>query len=174
MRKSHQTSMGAMVEIEVTQADYQNSRHARELVRLLEAYALDPMGGGHGLSEFAKDNVVENLARLPDAFSVLAFSAGQAVGLVNCFVGFSTFLCRPLVNIHDLVVLEEFRGRGIGRLMMTYVERLARERGCCKLTLEVLEGNRDAQTLYRNLGFAGYQLDSKNGHAMFWQKSLES
>ena len=132
------------------------------------------MGGACGLSKYAKENLIENLALLPGAFSVLAFTAGQAVGLVNCFAGFSTFQCRPLVNIHDIVVLPEFRGHGIGRMMLEFVERLARERGCCKLTLEVLEGNREAQALYRNVGFAGYQLDSQNGRALFWQKCLEN
>ena len=161
-----------MLVIEITKADYHNSLHARALVRLLDVYALDPMGGGHGLSEYAKQNLVEKLARHPTAFSVLAFAAGQPVGLANCFEGFSTFLCQPLVNIHDIIVLPEFRGRGIGRLMLEQVEHLARERGCCKLTLEVLEGNREAQTLYRKIGFTGYQLDSENGHAMFWQKNL--
>ena len=52
------------------------------------------------------------------------------------------------------------------------VERLARERGCCKVTLEVLEGNTSAQAAYRRAGFEGYQLDPLMGRAMFWQKWL--
>src|ERR1035437_9756850 len=107
-----------MAKIEIAKADYRNSQHATALVHLLDAYAQDPTGGGHGLSAYAKENLVEKLAQRPTAFSVLAFAAGQAVGLVNCFEGFSTFACQALVNIHDLVVLPEFRGRGIARLML--------------------------------------------------------
>ncbi|MEX5689713.1 GNAT family N-acetyltransferase, partial [Pseudomonas silesiensis] len=52
------------------------------------------------------------------------------------------------------------------------VEEIARQRGCCKLTLEVLEGNEVAQGAYRKLGFDNYQLSPETGRAMFWQKAL--
>jgi ribosomal protein S18 acetylase RimI-like enzyme len=56
--------------------------------------------------------------------------------------------------------------------MMGEVERIARERGACKLTLEVLSGNAPAMRLYRRIGFAGYQLDPAMGSAQFLQKWL--
>jgi len=93
--------------------------------------------------------------------------------LVNCFEGFSTFACKPLINIHDVAVADAYRRRGIAQQMMRYVENIARERGCCKLTLEVLQGNRNAQQMYGKLGYAGYQLDAATGAALFWQKGLD-
>jgi hypothetical protein len=48
---------------------------------------------------------------------------------------------------------------------------IARERGACKLTLEVLQGNR-AGRLYERLGFADFQLDPAMGNARFMQKWL--
>src|SRR5674476_1527134 len=96
----------------IVHADYANPAHASALVSLLDAYACDPMGGAKPLSEFAKLNLVSALAARPQAFSVLAFAPGDAtgdselpVGLVNCIEGFSTFACRPLVNVHDIAVL---------------------------------------------------------------------
>jgi ribosomal protein S18 acetylase RimI-like enzyme len=56
--------------------------------------------------------------------------------------------------------------------MLGLVEQLARARGACKLTLEVLEGNVPAQKLYRRLGFDNYQLDPAMGQAQFMQKWL--
>jgi GNAT superfamily N-acetyltransferase len=112
------------------------------------------------------------LARRPHAFSILAYVNGEPAGLINCFEGFSTFKCRPLVNIHDVVVLSDYRGRGLSQLMMAKVEDIARQRGCCKLTLEVLEGNQAAQRAYLHYGFSGYQLDPGTGHALFWEKPL--
>jgi ribosomal protein S18 acetylase RimI-like enzyme len=53
------------------------------------------------------------------------------------------------------------------------VENIARQRGCCKLTLEVLQGNRNAQEMYSKLGYVGYQLDAATGAALFWQKGLD-
>ena len=42
--------------IHACQADYRQPEHAAALVSLLDAYARDPMGGGVGLSDFAKRN----------------------------------------------------------------------------------------------------------------------
>ena len=91
---------------------------------------------------------------------------------MNCIEGFSTFACRPLVNVHDVVVAASHRGRGVGAQMLAEVERLARARGACKLTLEVLQGNGSAIRLYERVGFAGYQLDPAMGQAQFLQKWL--
>jgi len=154
-------------------ADYRNSDDARALVSLLDTYASDPAGGGEPLSDFAKSHLASALASRPQAFSVLAFDGTQAVGLINCIEGFSTFACRPLVNVHDVVVLASHRGRRIGELMLALVEELAQARGACKLTLEVLDGNRSALALYQRCGFAPYQLDPAMGHAGFMQKMLD-
>jgi ribosomal protein S18 acetylase RimI-like enzyme len=133
------------------------------------------MGGGEGLSAFAKSHVVSELAKLPQAFSVLAFDGegdDQPVGLVNCMQGFSTFACKPLVNVHDLAVAGKYRGQRIGERLLAFVESLARERGACKLTLEVLSGNASAMRLYARAGFAQYELDPSAGQAGFMQKWL--
>ena len=156
----------------VVQADYANPAHADALVLLLDAYARDPMGGSHGLSDFAKANLVPSLAARPQAFSVLAFADDQPAGLVNCIEGFSTFACRPLVNVHDVAVLSAFRGQGIAEKMLALAETLAVNRGACKLTLEVLSGNTGAARLYERIGFAAYQLDPAMGQARFMQKLL--
>ena len=159
--------------LRICRADYSNPVHADALVRLLDAYAQDPAGGGEALSVFAKANLVKELAARPQAFSVLAFAGEQAVGLVNCIEGFSTFACRPLVNIHDVAVLPGHRGQRVGEQMLALSEEIARERGACKLTLEVLAGNASAVRLYERVGFAGYQLDPAMGNAQFFQKWLE-
>ena len=161
-----------MLPVTVIDADYHNPGHAKAIVALMDAYARDPMGGAEPLSEAVMHNLVPRLAALPHAFSVLAFAGEQAVGLVNCFMGFSTFVAQPLVNIHDVTVLADYRGQGISQAMLARVEQVARERGCCKLTLEVLEGNAPARKSYTKLGFAGYQLDPLMGRALFWQKKL--
>lgn len=158
--------------ITTLRADYANPAHAAALVMLLDAYASDPAGGGQGLSDFAKANLVPGLAARPQAYSVLAFDGAQPVGLVNCIEGFSTFACKPLVNVHDVAVLASHRGRGIAEQMLAEAEVVARERGAVKLTLEVLSGNRSAIRLYERIGFAGYQLDPAMGSAQFLQKWL--
>lgn len=163
----------AFADLHICQADYADPAHACAVVELLDAYARDAAGGGKALSEFAKNHLVKELAARPQAFSVLAFDGDQPVGLINCIEGFSTFACRPLVNIHDVAVLPSYRGRRVGEQMLALVDAMARERGACKLTLEVLQGNRSAIKLYERVGFAAYQLDPAMGQAQFFQKWLD-
>ncbi len=158
--------------VAVVRADCANPVHAAALVSLLDAYASDPAGGGEGLSDFAKKNLVRELAARPQAYSVLAFDGAQPVGLVNCIEGFSTFACKPLVNVHDVAVLASHRGRGIAEQMLALAEAIAVERGAVKMTLEVLSGNHGAVRLYERIGYAGYQLDPAMGKANFMQKWL--
>jgi ribosomal protein S18 acetylase RimI-like enzyme len=162
-----------MSTISVRRADYANASDAAAVVMLLDAYASDPAGGGEPLSDFAKANLVPALAARPTAFSILAFDGEQPVGLINCIEGFSTFACKPLVNVHDVAVLASHRGQRIGEQMLALAEQIARERGACKLTLEVLSGNTGACRLYERIGFENYQLDPAMGHAQFMQKWLE-
>lgn len=159
--------------IEVVRARYHEPAHASALVELLDAYARDPAGGGQPLSAFARAHLVGALAARPFVFSVLAFDGDAPVGLVNAIEGFSTFACKPLVNVHDVVVREDYRGRGIAARLFAEVEAVARERGACKLTLEVLSGNRAARALYAKLGFDDYRLDPAMGEAQFMQKWLD-
>ncbi|MBT9466837.1 MAG: GNAT family N-acetyltransferase [Hydrogenophaga sp.] len=153
-------------------ADYADASHATALVALLDAYASDPAGGGEGLTDFAKQHLVRELSARPQAYSVLAFDGTQPVGLVNCIEGFSTFACKPLVNVHDVAVLASHRGRGIAEQMLALAEMIAKERGAVKMTLEVLSGNHGAVRLYERIGYAGYQLDPAMGTARFFQKWL--
>lgn len=156
----------------VRQADYGHPSDAAAVVALLDAYASDPAGGGEPLSDFVKDNLARELAARPQAYSVLAFDGEQPVGLVNCIEGFSSFKCKPLVNVHDVAVLASHRGRGIAEAMLAEAERIAVERGAVKMTLEVLSGNAPAVKLYRRIGYEGYQLDPAMGTAQFMQKWL--
>ena len=154
----------------VRRADYTDPADAAAIVLLLDAYASDPAGGGEPLSDFAKANLVRELAARPQAYSILAFDGVHPVGLVNCIEGFSTFKCKPLINVHDVAVLASHRGRGIAEQMLTLSETIARERGAVKMTLEVLSGNVPAVKLYTRIGYEGYQLDPAMGTAQFFQK----
>ncbi len=153
-------------------ARYTNRADAAGLVELLDGYARDPAGGATPLPPEVLSRLPGELARRPQAFSVLAFDAGQPVGLINCFEGFSTFACRPLVNVHDVVVRASHRGQRLAERMLAHVEIEARARGACKLTLEVLQGNRAAMRAYERAGFAGFQLDPAFGSALFLQKRI--
>ncbi|WP_444934031.1 GNAT family N-acetyltransferase [Microbulbifer sp. JTAC008] len=160
------------IDLKISLANYDDLHDAKSIIALMEEYALHPFGGGEALSDHCRTGLVSALNEFPGAFSVLAYRDGRAVGLINCFTGFSTFLCKPLINIHDVVVSESARGLGVCTAMLGFLEKEAKDRGCCKLTLEVLQKNYTAQAAYRKTGFKPYAMDEEFGQAEFWQRYL--
>ncbi|MBV1790019.1 GNAT family N-acetyltransferase [Marinobacterium sp. D7] len=158
--------------IEIIEADLGLTEQADAFRQLLNAYAKDPMGGGKPLPDDILERLPQALAQRSDSYSLIAYCDGKPAGLLNAFEGFSTFACAPLLNIHDVIVAEGYRGLGLADQLLEAAEGIARRTGCCKLTLEVLENNTRAQTVYRRCGYAGYELDPETGRAMFWQKVL--
>jgi ribosomal protein S18 acetylase RimI-like enzyme len=100
----------------------------------------------------------------------LAFVNEVAVGIATCFLGFSTFAARPLINVHDFSVVPEHRGRGIGQALLRAVEAAARERGCVKVTLEVQENNHRARRIYERAGFGQAGYGNTTGGVLFYCK----
>ena len=147
--------------------------HAQAMLMLLDEYAAGPTGRGYGLEPQARERLPAMLAARPHYWGCLAFVDGEPAGFANCFETVSTFLARPLLNIHDIAVSPRFQRRGVGAALLAAVEAAARERGCCKLTLEVLEGNHGARRVYERAGFVGYELDPRMGGAAFMEKKLD-
>ena len=160
--------------ITIIKADYSNEKHRLEIPYLLNTYACDPMGGGEPLKEEVMETLADQLSQQSNAFSLIAYEDEKPIGLANCFFGFSTFSCKPLVNIHDIAVLKESRGKGVGKKLLEEIEAIAIEKGCCKITLEVLSNNEVAKAAYKNFGFSDYTLTSNLGGALFWQKAITS
>ena len=153
-------------------ADYQNPQHAADIVTLMDEYARLPMIYGKPLPDTIKAKLANELNQVPGAFSVLCYVHDTPAGLTNCLQSFSTFKCQPLVNVHDVMVSADYRGRGLTRKLFNKVEEVARERGCCKLTLEVLEKNEAARRAYQAIGFESYGAGPEHGAAQFWEKAL--
>ncbi len=158
--------------ISVRLVDYLNPTDQLDLLTLLDMYARDEMGGGDPLSEEVKSRLCRDLADHPGAMSLIASVDHHPVGLLNAFLGYSTFKARPLMNVHDIAVHPDFRGRGVGQTLLKALEEYAIAMNCCKLTLEVLSGNRVAQKSYERFGFEQYALNEATGQALFMQKWL--
>jgi ribosomal protein S18 acetylase RimI-like enzyme len=161
-----------MDKIEIRAVDYSDSVQATQLVTLMNDYASDPMGGGKPLPQEVIASLAAEMNDRPHVNSAIAYVDGQAAGLINYVEGFSTFAAKSLLNIHDVIVSENFRRRGIAAALFGFVEAEAAKMGCCKVTLEVLELNEPACLAYRKFGFEPYQLTPTTGAAQFWQKKL--
>ena len=160
------------VTLQIIQADLGRSEHQEAVVAMTAAYALDTMGNGAPLGPEVLARLVPGLRSHPTTLVFLAYVDEEPVGIATCFLGFSTFAARPLINIHDLAVLPEHRGRGIGRALLRAAEIAARDRCCAKLTLEVQENNQSARRLYERSGLAQAVYGESTGGALFYAKSL--
>jgi len=158
--------------ITVFKADLARADHQEAVLQLLNGYASDPMGDGKPLSEQARRDLIPRLRQHPTTLIFLAYEGALPVGLAICFLGFSTFAARPLVNIHDFYVVPSSRGSGVGRRLMEAIESHARELGCCKLTLEVQENNRRARSVYAAAGFGPSVYVPESGGGLFLSKPL--
>jgi GNAT superfamily N-acetyltransferase len=139
--------------IEIIECDFKNPIHREKMVELIDAYMRDPMGGGQPMAEKNKKPLMEGLAAHPGAFVLFAMDMDRFIGVATCFVNFSTFNVKPYINVHDLSILPEYRGKGMGRKLLGHVIELARKKDYCKVTLEVRNDNLNAQGLYQSLGF---------------------
>jgi GNAT superfamily N-acetyltransferase len=124
---------------------------AATIVRLIRA-----------LAEYEKllDHVrIEEADVLRDGFGprprfecLLAEIAGEAVGFALYLDDYSTFEGRAGIFVEDFFVTEAARRRGVGRMLLARLARIARERGGTSLHLIVLDWN-PARVFYDRLGF---------------------
>jgi GNAT superfamily N-acetyltransferase len=88
----------------------------------------------------------------PAAEVVLAFADDAPAGFALWFQSYSTFLAKPGLYLEDLFVYPQHRGRGLGRLLLRHLARVAVERGYGRVEWSVLDWNVDAIDFYRSIG----------------------
>jgi len=158
--------------VRVARADLADPVQAEAVLALIDTYARDLMGGGEPLPPAVRDRLIPGLRAHPTTLVFLAWDGTEAIGAAVCFLGYSTFAARPLVNIHDLSVVPAWRGRGVGRLLLRAVADWARAHDCCKVTLEVLDHNRRARALYDSEGFRPPDMGHPGEQMLFLTKAL--
>jgi GNAT superfamily N-acetyltransferase len=100
-----------------------------------------------------EEGLRQSLFGAPPAAEVLIGKLhGEPVGFALFFHNFSTFVGRRGLYLEDIYVRPSARGRGLGRALLVYLARLARERGCGRMEWAVLDWNQPAIAFYRQLG----------------------
>ena len=153
--------------IQFVMCDFTNPVHVEHFLELQRAYMTDPMGDVAPHSPEKEETLISKLQAHQEAFQLFAKLGDAYIGLANCFYGFSTFSAKKLINIHDLVVLPDYRDLGVGRKMLEEIARIGRKKDCCKITLEVRQDNERGKHLYKSEGFKDCDPPMH-----FWYKSL--
>ncbi len=157
----------------IRDVDFFHEAMSGDFLELLNHYSMDEMGSGKPLPDEIRAALVPRIQEIDHFHSAICYDEnGTPAGLVNFMDQFSTFAAQRLINIHDLVVHRDFRGRGVSRRLIEHVQQVAKEKGCCKLTLEVLSENTIAKRAYSNFGFEPYRLTEGGSPAEFWQKKI--
>lgn len=167
-----------MTTLTIQPVNFDAPAQTADFLFLLDHYMRGPTGNGRPMDDALRARLPDEIRRRPTVLCHLGYleesgAARRPVGLINCVEGFSTFAGKPLLNIHDIVVHADHRRRGFAGQLLAHAEAVARARGCCKLTLEVLTGNRGAYDAYVGFGFRAYELDPAMGAATFMEKKLD-
>lgn len=115
---------------------------------------------------------METLPEIEDSVKYWMFNALQGAGLTATLndkpVGMIVFYLSPFgkfahVSLFSIIVNKAFRKRGIGSLLITAIEKLAKEKfGIKILYLEVYSSNPKARKLYERLGYVYYATQEKS------------
>ncbi len=88
----------------------------------------------------------------PAAQVVFAYDNDTPVGYAIFFYTYSSFVALPGIYLEDLFVKPEARGKSVGRELLRYLARVAREKGCSRIEWAVLNWNEPAIGFYKRLG----------------------
>lgn len=99
-----------------------------------------------------KDILEEFLFEKKMAEVVIGEFNGEPVGFVLFFHNFSTFLGRPGIYLEDLYVKPEMRGKGFGKMLLSFLAKLAIERKCGRFEWSCLNWNEPSIKFYKQMG----------------------
>jgi ribosomal protein S18 acetylase RimI-like enzyme len=155
-------------DITVRECDYASLEDRNAIGILINAYITDEMGGGAPLAPQQQSRLIEALHQHPKSIVLLACVGEIRCGMLVAFENFSTFTVCPMINIHDVIVLKEYRGKHAGRSLLEAITDIAKERKCSRITLEVRKDNPVARRLYNSMGF-----DAPLPEMYYWRKNLQ-
>jgi GNAT superfamily N-acetyltransferase len=153
--------------INIFDVDFNNPEHCQAVIDLMNHYMQDDMGDYKPHTKQKAERMIKGLKNHCNKICLLAEEDGVFIGLTNCFISFGTFAAKPFINVHDVVVKDSYRGKGIGRKLLEKINEKAIEINCGKITLEVREDNTNAKHLYNSLGF-----EEGKPPMHFWTKYL--
>ena len=154
--------------VEIIKCNFKNPEHTSSFVELLTEYMAHPMGDTTELNKNQKQTLVHDLSIHPTVCVLLLKYGNKIVGTATCFKNYSTFKAAPFINVHDLIISQSYRRKGLARKLLSGIINMAKEANCCKVNLEVRSDNEAAMALYQSIGFG-----ECNPPMKFWQLPLD-
>jgi ribosomal protein S18 acetylase RimI-like enzyme len=144
-----------------------DSAHQKAFTHLMNCYRTDPMGGVAEMTDEESKKIIKDLQSHPTYLGFFVAYGDQFIGLANCFTNYSTFKAKPLLNIHDFIISPRWRGKKAAEFLLNEMAKYLKEKGFCRINLEVRNDNPRAMALYKKAGF-----NDCNPPMFFWEKYL--
>ncbi len=119
-----------------------------QLIRELAEYEKAPEQAVATEEDIRRDGFSAN----PKFRVVIAEWRCDAAGFALFFYNYSTWLGRAGLYLEDLFVRPPFRGKGIGKALITHLAKTAVEENCGRFEWQVLNWNTPAIEFYKSLG----------------------
>jgi GNAT superfamily N-acetyltransferase len=94
----------------------------------------------------------ENLFLNRNVEAIIVEIGKKPVGFAVFHPSFSSFLGKPNIYIEDLFIKENYRRKGVGKSLLSFIAKIALERGCGRVEWSALDWNTDAINFYKSLG----------------------
>ena len=102
----------------------------------------------------SNEKILENslFCEFPVAKCLICYYDSKPVGFAVYFHNFSTWTGKAGIYIEDLYITPDFRGKGIGKTILTYICKIADENDCPRIEWWVLDWNEPSIEFYKSLG----------------------
>ncbi len=91
------------------------------------------------------------------------------VGYAMYFYNFSSFIGKPGIYLEDIYIRPEYRGRGFGKTILSYLAELAVKRNCWGMEWTCLNWNEPSIRFYESIGavhWEGWRIYRLTGEAL--------
>lgn len=119
-----------------------------QFIKELAEYEREPQSAIATASDILRDGFQES----PKFRVLIAEWSNAAAGFALFFFNYSTWLGKPGLYLEDLFVRSEFRGKGIGKAMLSELARIALTENCYGMRWLVLDWNQPSIDFYEALG----------------------
>lgn len=85
-------------------------------------------------------------------YSFTVYCDGAPAGIMNFFFKLTTFTGKKILYIEDLYVREQFRGKALGKALISAAKEIASLQDCEQIELKCAEWNKSSAQFYKSIG----------------------
>ena len=99
-----------------------------------------------------EEGLNESLFDKKQAEVIIGEESGEPVGFALFFHNYSTFLGKANLYLEDLFVKPDYRGKGYGKTLLSFLGKIAVDRDCGRLDWWCLDWNTTSIDFYKEMG----------------------